>query len=178
MLTLFAMGRFQVVGAQDFLKIEWSDLQPAGYDPLKGFDLERFRSIKDTDPVAIAMMDKLRSALDESPPVRSMDRQRVMIPGYVVPLEGRPGNWREFLLVPYFGACIHTPPPPANQIVHVVLTEPDLHIQLMSAIWVKGTLRVARSNAAVNSVAASSYRLDGTVVGTYRPREQARRLPF
>jgi len=49
----------------------------------------------------------------------ALDGQRVKIPGYVVPL-GFDGQTElsEFLLVPYYGACIHTPPPPANQVVH------------------------------------------------------------
>jgi uncharacterized membrane protein len=47
----------------------------------------------------------------------------VRIPGYVLPLEFKDRKAVEFLLVPTVGACIHTPPPPANQIVHVVYPE-------------------------------------------------------
>jgi hypothetical protein len=49
-----------------------------------------------------------------------LNQLRVKIPGFIVPLDNRPdGRVQEFFLVPYFGACIHVPPPPPNQIVYV-----------------------------------------------------------
>jgi hypothetical protein len=55
-------------------------------------------------------------------PVKELDGQYVKLPGYIVPLESDAGGMlNEFLLVPYFGACIHVPPPPPNQIVYVKL---------------------------------------------------------
>jgi hypothetical protein len=38
----------------------------------------------------------------------------IRMPGYVLPLEFKDRKVVEFLLVPTVGACIHTPPPPAN----------------------------------------------------------------
>ncbi len=57
----------------------------------------------------------------EAPPpvVAALDGQRVQIGGYVVPLDFDATTVKEFLLVPFVGACIHVPPPPANQIVYV-----------------------------------------------------------
>ncbi|WP_271003949.1 DUF3299 domain-containing protein, partial [Listeria seeligeri] len=92
-----------------------------------------------------AMMDKLRSAWDEAPTVSSFAGHDVRIMGYVVPLESGPSGIREFLLVPYFGACIHTPPPPANQIIFVRLESPAKDIRTMSTVRVSGTLVVARA---------------------------------
>lgn len=43
---------------------------------------------------------------------KKLDNQDVRIPGFVVPLEGDAKKITAFLLVPYFGACIHVPPPP------------------------------------------------------------------
>ena len=65
------------------------------------------------------MMRQMRELWDNAPTNPKMDGARVRLPGYVVPLEEVKGELKEFLLVPYFGACIHSPPPPANQIVHV-----------------------------------------------------------
>ena len=45
--------------------------------------------------------------------------QTVRIPGYIVPLEFDGAKIKQFLLVPYVGACIHVPPPPANQLIYV-----------------------------------------------------------
>ncbi|MEX0284781.1 MAG: DUF3299 domain-containing protein [Paracoccaceae bacterium] len=47
-----------------------------------------------------------------------LDRS-VMIDGYVLPLVWDGRRVVEFLLVPWIGACIHTPSPPANQVIHV-----------------------------------------------------------
>ena len=52
---------------------------------------------------------------------QEIDGAHVRIPGYLLPLELENDEATEFLLVPYQGACIHTPPPPPNQIVHVKL---------------------------------------------------------
>jgi len=55
--------------------------------------------------------------------VKELNGQKVSIPGYLLPLEITGSSVTEFLLVPYFGACIHAPPPPPNQIVHVTYNE-------------------------------------------------------
>ena len=47
----------------------------------------------------------------------------VLIDGFVLPLKAEAGRAVEFLLVPWVGACIHTPPPAPNQIVHVAMPE-------------------------------------------------------
>src|SRR6187549_1707175 len=54
-----------------------------------------------------------------TPALKALDGKSVRIPGYMVPLEDDSEIVSEFLLVPYVGACIHTPPPPPNQIVQV-----------------------------------------------------------
>jgi hypothetical protein len=51
--------------------------------------------------------------------VPELHGKRVEIAGYVVPLDFEATSIKEFLLVPFVGACIHVPPPPANQIIYV-----------------------------------------------------------
>jgi hypothetical protein len=58
--------------------------------------------------------------------VEELSGQRVRIPGYLLPLEISGTKVTEFLLVPYFGACIHTPPPPPNQIIHVKIVPKEV----------------------------------------------------
>ncbi|WP_234221936.1 DUF3299 domain-containing protein [Ruegeria pomeroyi] len=70
---------------------------------------------------------------------------RVRLPGYVLPLEFKGRKVVEFLLVPTVGACIHTPPPPANQIVHVVYPEGIEVSGLFTPVWITGTM-VAQSS--------------------------------
>lgn len=71
--------------------------------------------------------------------------QQVRIPGYVIPLEIDGMDVTEFLLVPYAGACIHTPPPPANQIIHVKPNDSFRFRGLFTPVWVSGRLTVKSS---------------------------------
>ena len=74
-------------------------------------------------------------------PVKELDGQYVKLPGYIVPLESDAGGLlNEFLLVPYFGACIHVPPPPPNQIVYVKLKKPFNLKSMADPYWVTGRM--------------------------------------
>jgi hypothetical protein len=71
---------------------------------------------------------------------RQLDGQLVRMPGYLLPLEFSGKEVTEFLLVPWIGACIHTPPPAPNQIVHVRADSPVKDAAYFSPIWVTGRL--------------------------------------
>jgi uncharacterized protein len=92
--------------------------------------------------------------------IHDFDHQRVRVAGYFVPLEQTPtGAATEILFVPYFGACIHVPPPPANQIIYAKLGIANLELSMFEAYWLEGTI-VAQTNA--SSVAVAGYTiLDG-----------------
>src|SRR6185295_1178874 len=85
-----------------------------------------------------------------------LDGRPVKLHGFVVVLEGTPEAMRDFLLVPWQGGCIHTPPPAANQVVRVVAKEPVRGIDLNYPIYVFGKL-AARSS--VSRVAKAGYTL-------------------
>ena len=96
----------------------------------------------------------------------SLNGAAIRIAGFAIPLERVKGEVREFLLVPYFGACIHVPPPPANQIIYVVSDKPLKDVQTMDAIWVSGLLNVAAGDSSwgrsadrmqVNAIASYSW---------------------
>ena len=72
-----------------------------------------------------------------------LDGQEIRIPGFIVPLElDDAGQVTEFFLVPYFGACIHVPPPPPNQILYVRMPQ-GLELESMySAYWISGRMSV------------------------------------
>ncbi len=76
----------------------------------------------------------------DAPVVKALNGQSVSLPGFVVPLEGDSEVITEFLLVPYFGACIHVPPPPPNQIVHVTIKGGVPIDSLYDAIVVTGII--------------------------------------
>ena len=146
-------------------QIEWDDLMPADWDPMKGVQTLQLAALGDGDPRASAALEKLKKAWDEAPVVPAMDKQHVVIAGFAVPLDAEGTSVHEMLLVPYFGACIHTPPPPANQVIHVILPKPAKGVRMMDTVWITGTLHVA---TATTSLGPSGYQLDGESVAPYR----------
>jgi len=77
------------------------------------------------------------------PTLRALAGQVVRIAGYVVPLDDASQEDAEFLLVPYYGACVHTPPPPPNQMVLVEMDgRKKVRLDLFEAIWLEGTLGI------------------------------------
>ena len=73
--------------------------------------------------------------------------------------------------MPYFGACIHSPPPPANQIIHVKPKEPAKGIRSMDTVWVNGTLHTLRTDTFMG---ASSYRMDAQGIERYVEKPAAK----
>ncbi len=71
------------------------------------------------------------------------------LPGYIVPLEMDGMLVTQFLLVPTAGACIHTPPPPANQIVLVTPKEGVELISLYTPVWIEGELNTSNTKSDV-----------------------------
>lgn len=132
-------------GGQGYRTLRWEDLIPLGWDPmaaLKQANLDP-RAIAEGSADELQASRKLREIWDSAPVRHDLQGSKARLPGYVVPLEYSQGAIREFLLVPYFGACIHSPPPPANQIVLVRLDKPA-QLQTMDVVWVWGELVVHR----------------------------------
>jgi hypothetical protein len=73
--------------------------------------------------------------------LRWLEGRRVRLPGFIVPLEDFQERAKEFLLVPYFGACVHLPPPPPNQMVYATLRS-ELPMATFYPVWIEGTLRI------------------------------------
>jgi hypothetical protein len=81
-----------------------------------------------------------------APVVAALDGKRVRIGGYVVSLDFDATKVKEFLLVPFVGACIHVPPPPANQIVYVK-SEPGFEVTgMFDPVWVTGVLKATTAH--------------------------------
>ena len=151
-----------------FTELRWDDLVPKGWDPTKGLrdkGITNPGSLMDGDPKTQALMKQMRELWDNAPTEPSLDGTRVKLPGYLVPLEESAAGHTEFLLVPYFGACVHTPPPPANQIVLVVPAKPVAGLRSMDTVWVSGTIKTVRGNSAMGS---TGYRLEASLVERYK----------
>ena len=93
--------------------------------------------------------------------VPELDGQRVRIGGYVVALDFDATSIREFLLVPFVGACIHVPPPPPNQIIYVKAAEGFEISGQFDPVYVTGTLKTARQ---FTGLAATGYSMEAEKV--------------
>ncbi len=94
--------------------------------------------------------------------VPELDGRKMLLAGYPVPLESNDkGDFIEFFLVPYPGACIHVPPPPPNQIILVRYPKGMALEDIYAPLWVEGVLKVEVSS---NELADSAYVLEAQKV--------------
>lgn len=146
-------------------ELSWDDLIPADWQPealMEEYDAE---NLSDDDPRAQELMDRLKALWAEAPVVESLDGKAVRLPGFVVPLDVNATSIREFLLVPYFGACIHVPPPPANQTILVSTPEAQPYEGgLFDTVWVEGRMRVEPFS---DELGDAGYRIEEAGVSVY-----------
>ncbi len=154
-MTLMTLMTLTLSAAAELRELEWLELMPeeeaaawlsdAGQVDHSGFSApEPFQSFRT---------------------VSELDGKSVRIPGFVVPIEtDGEGNLKEFFLVPYFGACIHVPPPPANQIIYGRLDKPIPMVNIWDAFWMEGRLNV---EGIENDTAASAYTMDVSKLELY-----------
>jgi len=87
-----------------------------------------------------------------SPLLEVIAGTNVKIAGYMVPLDDGFQEANEFLLVPTAGACIHTPPPPGNQIVYATMsTGRPAKVELVFAVWACGRLEIGSTESPYGS---------------------------
>jgi hypothetical protein len=165
MLGGVAVGLSDQSRAAEPREITWLVLVPKDWNPQARLGNRNLEGLDDSDPRAQQYMRDLREVLDTAPTVTELDGKLIKMPGYVVPLEKTQDGLTEFLLVPYYGACIHTPPPPANQIVHVKSSKALKGFDAMSAVWVTGTLKALRRDSGLG---VSGYALDLAKMEFYR----------
>jgi hypothetical protein len=103
-----------------------------------------------------------------APQLKALNGQLVRIAGYVVPLDDATQEDAEFLLVPYYGACIHTPPPPPNQMVLVEMnSRQKVRLDLFEAVWLEGTLRI---DLVESLYGTAGFQIKGLKVSPYMKR--------
>jgi hypothetical protein len=168
--TLPAAKRAAASGYDDIL---WDALLPDDWSVEKAMESFDLNALQDNDPKAKELLQKIREMWDSAPVNRKLDNKRVRIPGFVVPLDGERDKAKEFLLVPYFGACIHAPAPPANQVLHVVVNKNVKTVKLSPAAWISGTIRTVRSDTAMG---VSGYQFTVDKVEPYKLEQSP--LPF
>ncbi|CAM2733692.1 DUF3299 domain-containing protein [Vibrio ordalii] len=149
LLPMYAQSNEQV------LTLDWIDLIPEN---------ERNQFNADGMP-ALSHDGDMTAAQSKIGGVRKeLNGSVVKIPGFVIPLEGDANNVTEFLLVPYFGACIHVPPPPPNQIIYVKYPQSAPIQQLWDVIYLIGTLK---TESVSHDLAETGYVIEGTAIEEY-----------
>ncbi|WP_370980893.1 DUF3299 domain-containing protein [Agaribacterium sp. ZY112] len=110
--------------------------------------------------------DRYQQALASTRVIAEMDGRAIRIPGYIVPLEFNDEQAiTQFFLVPYFGACIHSPPPPPNQMLYVEHSEGLALDELYDPFWISGVVKTSLKESDLGA-AAYSMRLD--YIDSYR----------
>ncbi|MEE2730259.1 MAG: DUF3299 domain-containing protein [Pseudomonadota bacterium] len=150
--------------------LEWADLIPAGFDAdqiIDEYDRKyRLSELSDEDPRLQEMMAKVEAAYQAAPVKPELNNTAARIAGYVVPLATDGTRSSEFLLVPYFGACIHVPPPPANQTILVRVQGPEGAAirKLYDVVWVSGVIKTQFFDG---GIARAGYILEAGQVEPY-----------
>ncbi|WP_261844325.1 DUF3299 domain-containing protein [Aliamphritea ceti] len=147
-------------------ELDWEVLMPADYniEAIFAASADQYSSLDDFDPLADIKFKAMMQALSSAPVVPEMDGKMIRIPGFVVPLSEEGSRVTEFFLVPYFGACIHVPPPPSNQMIHVAF-EPGTNVEnLYDAVWVTGKLKVA---TVAHDLGTAGYVMDAFQIEPY-----------
>ncbi len=124
-------------------KISWEELLPEGEEErLLQLYEEQITSYSTLGDIAEGGVNDVAVQIGSFNTVPELDGVKVRLPGYTVPFEyGVDAEITEFLLVPYFGACLHAPPPPPNQTIYVTATTPLKLKDLAQAVWIEGTIR-------------------------------------
>ncbi len=166
------------IGADTPRQLMWKDLAPrATVD--NPFAHLATRKLEKAGVDVEALLAKRREMAEQKKagahaPNAALDGAIVRLPGYVLPLEITGKQVTEFLLVPWVGACIHTPPPPANQIVHVKAETPfELTGGMFMPVWVTGRMSTGTLKKALTMIDGSSdidvgYALRASRVEPYR----------
>lgn len=142
--------------AEDFIDLSWEDLLPENETTLP----QAFRGLIDHDSAPLVNQQP------ESSGVRTdWNGQIVRLPGFVVPIDYKGAGVTAFILVPYAGACVHVPPPPANQLVFVTTETPYESQGLFEPINVIGMFGVSPIST---QLAEIGYALSADKIEPYR----------
>ena len=153
---------------KSFETIEWVQLIPADdleillnppeylmHIPDGSFEDQISSSIQNAMVAQDGSNERYEQALMSTRVIPEMDGKDIKIPGFVVPVEvNEEQKITSFFLVPFFGACLHAPPPPPNQIIYIEAKEGVEIVNLYDAVWVSGKLSAEMFE---DQIATSAY---------------------
>lgn len=142
--------------ASDPVDLNWGDLIPGKGN---GVDIEVVRGV-----IQHGELKRPENQPAAGTVTTDYNGQVVRLPGFIVPLEYEGAGVTSFILVPYVGACIHVPPPPANQLVMVTAEEPYESSGLFEPVNVVGEFS---ASVADTELAEIGYSITGAEVVPY-----------
>lgn len=152
----------------EFRELSWEELSPSGYEQNQIMDKYQVQidQTPEGSPEENDIFDKMMAELNSAPANQALDGQKIKLPGFVSPLEEKEGKITEFLLVPYFGACIHVPPPPLN---NTLLIKPKAEDAIPFSrygepVWVLGQMQVKTSKT---DLAEAGYLIEEAAIEVY-----------
>lgn len=130
--------------AKDYIELNWTDLIPIGQQAVP--------------PVLQSMIQHDGPDMSSQQPAsqgvrRDWNGQIVRLPGFIVPIEYSGTGVTAFILVPFVGACVHVPPPPANQLVFVTTEKPYESSGLFEPVNVVGMFGTASISTQIADIA-------------------------
>lgn len=147
--------------------IEWTELIPADdlavllNPPDFLFDIEdqseddNMKALKEANPTD-EITKRYQQALESTQVVETFNGKSIRLPGFIVPLEtDEKQRVTQFFIVPYFGACLHMPPPPPNQIIFVNSAAGIEVTSLYDAFWFEGILSIDTTDSLLGKSAYS-----------------------
>ena len=171
---LVRSGATPVSQTDEYPEIDWEYLELPGHglaDIVKKYQ-PQIDAIPEGDPAEEAVMDKMQADLNAAPVNPAMNGKKIKLPGFVAPLEIDESNGMvgDFLLVPYFGACIHLPPPPLSQ---TLLVKPKTGKSLgmervYEPVWVSGTILTESTKT---DLADAGYKIVDASIEMYQETE-------
>ncbi|WP_299415308.1 DUF3299 domain-containing protein [uncultured Sulfitobacter sp.] len=136
--------------------LAWEDLIPPGVPMAQIIGEGTIDVFKDT---WLPVFDENATKLH-----KDLDGAYVKMPGYMLPFDISAAGVTSFLMVPYAGACIHTPPPPANQLVFVETKKPWQTDRMWDPVWVTGRMRHEIQSTTLADI---GYAMDAEVIEAY-----------
>ena len=164
---LISFGALNPILAADYEEIDWVALMPE--DDLSALlnrpeflnDIADGSAADSIDDFASRQLEdeqaqRYQQALASTRVIEAFDGKAIRIPGFIVPLEQNDEQKATaFFVVPYFGACLHMPPPPPNQILYVEYKEGIAVENLYDPYWFEGTVKIDNHESALGTSAYS-----------------------
>jgi len=142
-ISAFSAGP-RMAWAADYIDLEWTDLVPTGQPAIPPM----IQDLPAHDQAALSGQQPKSNGVRDD-----WNGKTVRLPGFIVPIDYSGTGVTAFILVPFVGACVHVPPPPANQLVFVTTNDPYKNTGLFEPVNVIGMFGVAAMSTQIADIA-------------------------